>query len=217
MPFPAGSLSVTFYLSLPSGVVAIVNGTVNAALVANLTSDIAFNLALLLNVSEAQLLRFVLVTAFDGVIIATSAASRRLLAGQADVNVTFVLLGSIAQSSLAIDPQAAVAHFASAAANGTLQAPSTGATIPAQQVIVASANPAVPWSSSSSGFGALPPSSSPSSDSLSIALGVGLGVGIPVLVAAAALLWHFGCKRAAPVQQASAMLHQRLPAGSASQ
>ena len=203
LPFPAGSLSVTFYIVLAA------NASVTPAFLTNLTSDIAFNLATLLNVSYSTLLPYVVLTTFNGSTLVSS-HSRRLL--QAHTPVTFVLLGSIQQSALDIDPSSAVQSFSQAAAEGELLTPSSGASIPRQTVAIASANPI---ESSSSGLGSPMPSSS-SSSNLPLALGVGLGVGIPLLVALAALFYHFCVKSSAPVAS-TAMLHQRLPAGSTSQ
>ena len=201
LPFPLGSLAVSFYIVIPSNV------TVTPAFLTSLTSDIALNLAMLTNVSEASLLPYVVLTSFNGTVL-VSFHSRRLL--QAHTPVTFVLLGTVAQT-LQLDPNSAVSAFTQAASNGPLSLPSSGASMPQQSVQVQSANP----TDSSSGL-QVPEPADDSSSKLPLALGVGLGVGIPVLVALAALIWHFCVKGSAPVAS-TAMLHQRLPAGSASQ
>ena len=204
--YPAGSQRLAFYLTVPSGV-----DVTSAGFIANVTSSIAADLAQNFNVSVSQIVPYVDVLS----VTASSGSSRRRLlqaASSTTANIDFVLLSTI--STLGnVTAGAAASFFQAAAAAGTLTPP-YGATIPKQTVAVVDANQSP--SSSSSGVGGTEQPSSSSSSHTSLAIGLAVGLGVPALVAIIALIYFFVIKGgSAPV--ANGMLHQRLPAGSASQ
>ena len=217
--YPAGSVEVAFYVS--------VTLPLKESFLTNLTYDIAFNLAAFLNISVSELLPFVEIVDFNNSAVQPASSARRLLTDTVNLNVSFVLLGTVSTVSAngaPVSVSSVVSDFQAAAAAGNLSAPTSGATIPMQTAQSLQVGTVVSSSSSSTGtLGATAPSSSSSSSSLAIGLGVGLGVGIPVVIAIIALIWHFAVKggsaaiaTAAPTAS-SAMLHQRLPAASTSQ
>ena len=204
--YPAGSQQVGFYLSLAAGV-----NVSSPAFRANLTMELATNLAGFYNVSEAEMLNY-----FELLSVSLSGGARRRLlqaASNPTATVSFVIYSTISALGSSVSASDAAHQFVLAAAAGTLSAP-YGSTIPPQTATAVDANGAQADSSSSGLGGAQNPSSASSNTGL--ALGLGLGLGIPALVLIAAAVYFFAVKRGtAPV--ANGMLHQRLPAGSASQ
>jgi hypothetical protein len=115
------------------------------AVAVQVQADIAYNLANGTGINSTILEDYVVITSIGGTSLAP--LSRRLL--QTGTAVTWVLLGNITQV-VSILPATLVSTFVSAAANGTLAAPNTGATIPAQTLITPVAVGSTPVSSSSS-------------------------------------------------------------------
>ena len=145
--FPAGSISIQFYVELLS----LANLTAAAI---ELRRDIAYNIAEEIISTLAFVLQYVEITSIAGTPLSSSSARRLLQTGSGSnsssssnaTGVTFVLLGSIS-SVASVSASTAASVFAAAAAQGVLAAPYSNATIPAQTVTT------VPLTVSSTGVG----------------------------------------------------------------
>ena len=216
---PDVSLSVSFYLTG----VRISNLTTFVPL---LTLDLAtfFAQAAGGDAEAEAFVPFIRVLKVNGSSTATP-GSRRLL-GEADIPIVFVLLASVAQlqgsGSGGLSAQSLVSSFQQAAAQGTLTAPNTGATIPAQTVAVTQVD-AASSSSSASPYTHQPESGGGDDPvALGVGLGLGLGLGLPLLLGGVLLLvlWTEKLgpfKPAGPVRTVSPLtpgqsLHSAAPA-----
>ena len=142
--YPAGSEQLGFRLTEPSSV-----NVSSPAFIANLTQDLAANLAAQYGLTVAQILPYLTITSVQ---VVGAAGQRRLLQATQTVNITFVISGNINQLLASLSALQAATTLAGLIQNGTLSTPTTGATVPAQQVTIVNPNaPAAVSSSSSSG------------------------------------------------------------------
>ena len=109
--YPAGSLEIAFYMTVSSGV-----NVSSAGFIANLTTELASNLASFYNLSAAQLLPYVRVLS----VTSTASTSRRLLQAGGTANVNFVLYSTVSELGGDVNVTGAVSQFQAAAAAGTL-------------------------------------------------------------------------------------------------
>ena len=110
MMYPAGSLELGFYLTVSAGV----NFT-SPAFIANLTAEIADNLAGFFDLSSAAMLQYVEVVSISA---AAGSTTRRLLQADSTANVDFVILGTVSALGGGVNASSAASQFQAAAAAG---------------------------------------------------------------------------------------------------
>ena len=148
--YPAGSERVSFFLTISATFTAP-----PAELVSQLQLDIAVNLATLMGDAHYEpLLPFIIIESINGtaVELPSVSSSRRLLQsddGSSQLPVVFVLSNQMS-SVTSMSASSAVDAFSAAASNGQLNTTIPGATIPPQNVSMASASSPAPTASSSS-------------------------------------------------------------------
>ena len=133
--YPPNSIAVVFVVDVAA------NRSIDSTFLSELQSDIAYNLALLTpGVAASAVQVYVIITSVNGNLVAAAGGSRRLLQTSSNValQVGWVLLGTVSaitsSTGATVNATAAITSFQQQAAAGLLQAPSTGASIPAQNV-----------------------------------------------------------------------------------